>query len=142
MGGIGNWTDAAEFILLGSGSLQVTTAVMKYGYRIIEDLKSGLALYLKQKGFKSVSELKGLALDSFHMSTDILERDTVIYPRFDLKKCIGCGRCTISCSDGGHQALSLSPERKIRLDAKKCVGCHLCLLVCPQKAISSGGVRR
>ena len=142
MGGIGNWTDAAEFILLGSGSLQVTTAVMKYGYRIIEDLKSGLALYLKQKGFKSVSELTGLALDSFHMSTDILERDTVIYPRFDLKKCIGCGRCTISCSDGGHQALSLSPERKIRLDAKKCVGCHLCLLVCPQKAISSGGVRR
>ena len=141
MGGIENWTDAAEFILLGSGSLQVTTSVMKYGYRIIDDLKTGLALYMNQKGFKSVLEMKGLGLDSFFMSTDALERDSIIYPKFDLKKCIGCGRCTVSCADGGHQALELIPDRKIRLNPKKCVGCHLCVLVCPQKAITSSGKR-
>ncbi len=141
MGGIENWTDAAEFILLGAGSLQVTTAVMKYGYRIIDDLKTGLALYMNQKGFKSVSQMKGLGLDSFYLSTDVLERDSIIYPKFDSKKCVGCGRCSVSCADGGHQALELTPERKILLNAKKCVGCHLCILVCPQKAISSSGKR-
>ena len=141
MGGIENWTDAAEFILLGSGSLQVTTSVMKYGYRIIDDLKSGLALYMNQKGFTSVSEMKGLGLDSFFMSTDSLERDTIIFPKFNSKKCIGCGRCMVSCADGGHQALELTADRKIRLNPKKCVGCHLCILVCPQKAITSSGIR-
>lgn len=141
MGGIENWTDAAEFIMLGSGSLQVTTSVMKYGYRIIEDLKSGLALYMNQKGFTSLSEMKGLALESFSLSTDSLERDSIIYPKFDSQKCLGCGRCTISCSDGGHQALELTSDRKIRLNPKKCVGCHLCILVCPQKAITSSGKR-
>ena len=141
MGGIETWRDAAEFILLGSLSLQVTTAVMKYGYRIVEDLKSGLALYMNQKGFKSISEMKGLSLDSFHMSTDSLERDSIVYPKFNPKKCIGCGRCAISCADGGHQALELTPERKIRMNPKKCVGCHLCILVCPENAISSSGQR-
>ena len=142
MGGIENWDDAAEFILLGSKSLQVTTAVMKYGYRIIDDLKSGLALYMNQKGFKSVDEMTGLSLDSFNMSTDALERDTVLYPKFKSQKCLGCGRCVISCADGGHQALSLCEDGKIRMNAKKCVGCHLCILVCPQKAIVSSGLRR
>ena len=159
MGGIENWTDAAEFILLGAKSIQITTAVMQYGYRIIEDLKSGLALYMNQKGFKSVPEMSGLGLDSFSMSTDTLERDTIIYPKFIKERCIGCGRCVISCRDGGHQALSLvcdesvcdddnrgtnlgSNRRKIRLNAKKCVGCHLCILVCPQKAMVSSEIRR
>ncbi|MBR3732203.1 MAG: 4Fe-4S binding protein, partial [Spirochaetales bacterium] len=69
------------------------------------------------------------------------ERDSIIYPKFNSEKCIGCGRCMISCADGGHQALTLSPERKIRMNPQKCVGCHLCILVCPQKAITSSGRR-
>lgn len=141
MGGIETWTDAAEFILLGSRSLQVTTAVMKYGYRIIDDLKTGLALYMNKKGFTSICEMVGLGLDSFYMNTDALERDSIVYPKFNTKKCIGCGRCAVSCSDGGHQALELTQERKIRMNPKKCVGCHLCVLVCPQKAIASSGRR-
>ena len=141
MGGIETWEDAAEFLLLGSGSLQVTTAVMKYGYRIIEDLTTGLALYMNQKGFRSIGEMVGQGLDSVYASTDVLERDTVIYPRFDREKCVGCGRCVISCEDGGHQALRFGEGRKVLLDAKKCVGCHLCLLVCPEKAIRSSGRR-
>ena len=114
---------------------------MKYGYRIIDDLKSGLALYMNQKGFKSVADIVGAGLDSFYLSTDNLERDSIIYPKFNSEKCIGCGRCMISCADGGHQALTLSPERKIRMNPQKCVGCHLCILVCPQKAITSSGRR-
>ena len=141
MGGIENWTDALEFILLGAGSVQVTTAVMQYGYRIIDDLISGLSLYLSEKGFRSVSEAVGLGLDAVSETTDILERDTVVYPKFHRDRCVRCGRCMISCADGGHQAIRLTEDRRPLLDGKKCVGCHLCVLVCPQKAISGGGHR-
>ena len=141
MGGVENWSDALEFILLGAGSIQVTTAVMQYGYRIIDDLKAGLNYYLAEKGFRSVGEARGLALSSVSETTDVLERDTVIYPKFHREKCIGCGRCEISCADGGHQAIRLGEDRKPRLDAQKCVGCHLCVLVCPQRAITSSRKR-
>ena len=141
MGGIETWMDAFEFIALGSGNVQVTTAVMKYGYRIIEELIRGLSMYLTEKGFHSVNDIRGIALDSVSETTDGLERDTVVFPRFNPDKCIGCGRCMISCMDGGHQAISLDSRRRPKLNGKKCVGCHLCILVCPQNAISPVGKR-
>ena len=138
MGGIETWNDALEFILLGSGSVQVATAVMQYGYRIIDDLKAGLNLYLTEKGFSSVKEAIGLGLDSLSENTDVLERDTIVYPSIDPARCIGCGRCTISCADGGHSALKLDENRRPVLNGRRCVGCHLCRLVCPQGAITPG----
>ncbi|MBE6123512.1 MAG: NAD-dependent dihydropyrimidine dehydrogenase subunit PreA [Erysipelotrichaceae bacterium] len=141
MGGIETWGDALEFILLGATSLQVTTAVMQYGYRIIDDLKSGLNYYLAEKGFANIREAAGLALDAVSSTTDILERDTVIYPKFHRDLCIGCGRCVISCMDGGHQALRFNVRRRPVLDPAECVGCHLCTLVCPARAISSSARR-
>ena len=141
MGGIETWQDALEFILLGAGSVQVTTAVMQYGYRIIDDLTAGLDYYLAEKGFGSVSEAVGLALETVSDTTDILERDTVLFPKFDHTKCIGCGRCFISCTDGGHSAIRFGEDRKPQLDGSKCVGCHLCLLVCPENAVSSARKR-
>jgi len=141
MGGVENWYDALEFILLGANSVQLTTAVMQYGYRIIDDLKAGLNYYLAEKGFRSVSEVVGLGLDAVSESTDVLERDTVVFPKFHRERCIGCGRCEISCADGGHQAIRLTEERRPRLDVRRCVGCHLCVLVCPQQAITSSHKR-
>ena len=141
MGGIETWQNALEFILLGAGSLQVTTAVMQYGYRIIDDLKAGLNLYLAEKGFGSIREARGLALDTLSLTTDTLERDTILFPRFNYERCVGCGRCQISCADGGHQAIQLDENRRPRLSGKQCVGCHLCVLVCPQRAISPGTKR-
>ncbi|MBQ9010061.1 MAG: NAD-dependent dihydropyrimidine dehydrogenase subunit PreA [Clostridia bacterium] len=141
MGGVQTWRDALEFILLGGNSIQVTTSVMEYGYRIIDDLKSGLNLYLAEKGFSSVKEAIGLGLDFLSSTTDAIERDTVIYPSFDHSRCIGCGRCEISCADGGHQAIRLNTERKPVLNGKRCVGCHLCMLVCPQNVITPGPKR-
>ncbi len=136
MGGVETWMDALEFILLGGCSIQVTTAVMQYGYRIIDDLKAGLNLYLAEKGFSSVKEAVGLGLDSLSATTDVLERDTVIFPQFIKERCIGCGRCAISCADGGHQAIRLDENRRPVLNGKTCVGCHLCILVCPQRAVA------
>ena len=141
MGGVETWQDALEFILLGAGSVQVTTAVMQYGYRIVDDLKAGLNLYFAEKGLESVGAARGLALDSVSETTDVLERDTILYPKFHREKCIGCGRCAISCADGGHQAIRFGSDRRPILDGSKCVGCHLCLLVCPEHAISSSRKR-
>ncbi len=141
MGGVETWGDALEFLLLGAGSIQVTTAVMQYGYRIIDDLKSGLNYYLREKGLHSVKDIVGGGLDMVDLTTDRLERDTVVYPRFDRSGCIGCGRCRISCDDGGHQAITLNEKRQPVLDPRRCVGCHLCVLVCPAGAIRSSGKR-
>jgi dihydropyrimidine dehydrogenase (NAD+) subunit PreA len=141
MGGIETWRDALEFLLLGGGTIQVTTAVMQYGYRIIDDLKAGLNLYLKEKGFSNVREVIGLGLDTVSGTTDVLERGTVIYPQFETERCIGCGRCAISCMDGGHQAIRLDESRRPKLNGAKCVGCHLCVLVCPQGAVVPGTKR-
>ena len=135
MGGIENWVDALEFISLGAGSVQITTAVMQYGYRIIDDLVEGLKYYLKVKGFSAVKPIIGAAVGSI-VPHNRLERDTVLLPKFNYGKCIGCGRCYISCLDGGHQAIEFDAEkRQPRLNGAKCVGCHLCRLVCPSKAI-------
>lgn len=140
MGGIETWRDALEFILMGAGSIQITTAVMQYGYRIIDDLKSGLNYYLAQMGIPSVKNIIGAGLDSISETTDVLDRDSILFPKFDLDKCVGCGRCEISCNDGGHQAIKFD-NRLPKLDGSKCVGCHLCLLVCPMDAISPGKKR-
>ena len=133
------WEDAAEFILLGSTTLQITTAVMQYGYRIIDDLKSGLEYYMEEQGVDSLMDLIGVANDNLIPAED-LDRDYVVYPEFDTDKCIGCGRCYVSCFDGAHQAITFGEDRKPTCDHDKCVGCHLCALVCPVKAISKGEV--
>ena len=137
VGGIETWKDALEFIGLGCRNVQVCTAVMQYGYRIIDDLTLGLQNHMADRGIENLSTLVGELLPQFHLPSD-LDRSTIVYPRFDTSKCIGCGRCTISCSDGGHQALVFDTEaRKPRFIGSKCVGCHLCRLVCPVGAISS-----
>lgn len=138
MGGIETWHDAAEFIALGCGNIQVTTAVMQYGYRIIDDLKDGLKRFMTKSGIKSVSDMIGMSLEKI-VAADQLDRDTIVYPAFNRKKCIGCGRCYVSCYDAGHQAIEFNAgERKPILHAAKCAGCHLCMLVCPAAAIAKG----
>ena len=137
VGGIETWKDALEFIQLGCRNVQVCTAVMQYGYRIIEDLVAGLQNYMADRGVENLADLVGERLPQFRLPSN-LDRDTVVYPKFDAQKCIGCGRCTISCADGGHQALVFdAATRRPQLIGPKCVGCHLCRLVCPVGAISS-----
>ena len=136
VGGIETWRDAMEFIQLGCSNVQVCTAVMQYGYRIIDDLILGLQRYMAKRGVSKLQDLVGEQLPKFQ-KPDRLDRGSIIYPKFNRELCVGCGRCEVSCNDGGHQAIVFNHEtRQPRLVGTKCVGCHLCRLVCQAGAIS------
>jgi dihydropyrimidine dehydrogenase (NAD+) subunit PreA len=133
IGGISTWRDAAEFILLGATSVQVCTAVMKYGFRIVEDMVDGLSGYLDDKGFRSVSELVGRSLPAVSRWEE-LDLNHKIVAQIDQQKCIGCGLCYTACNDGAHQSISARAEHgrtHVEILTDTCVGCNLCSLVCP-----------
>jgi dihydropyrimidine dehydrogenase (NAD+) subunit PreA len=135
IGGIETWRDALEFIQLGCNNVQVCTAVMQYGYRIIDDFILGLQRYMAKCHITHLQELVGEQLPSF-LKPSTINRDTIVYPKFNKDLCVGCGRCQMSCNDGGHQAIIFDAEtRQPHLIGNKCVGCHLCRLVCPAGAI-------
>ena len=135
IGGIETWRDALEFIQLGCSNVQVCTAVMQYGYRIIDDLTLGLQRYMAKRGITQLQHLVGEQLPKF-LKPDHLDRETIVFPKIDRERCIGCGRCYVSCMDGGHQAIAFdTATRQPRIVGTKCVGCHLCRLVCPTGAI-------
>ena len=91
--------------------------------------------YMQERGITSLADLVGEEVPNFVTPTD-LDRETIVYPKIDRDKCMGCGRCYTSCMDGGHQAIVFdSDTRQPRLVGTKCVGCHLCRLVCPTGAI-------
>ncbi|MFA6796571.1 MAG: NAD-dependent dihydropyrimidine dehydrogenase subunit PreA [Bacilli bacterium] len=141
IGGIETWEDALEFILLGSSNLQVTTSIMQYGYRVVEDMKDGLLHYMEDNNIEKLSDLVGRANDNI-IPAEQLDRTYKVYPNIDLDKCVGCGRCVISCYDGAHQAMEWDEEkRQPKCNHDKCVGCLLCGLVCPVGAISKGEVK-
>src|SRR4051812_45709165 len=106
IGGISNWRDAAEFIALGSTSVQVCTAVMHYGYRIVEEMIEGLSDYLDEKGMKSVNELRGRAVPQYKEWGE-LDLSYKVVADISLDKCIGCQLCYVACMDGAHQCIHL-----------------------------------
>ena len=140
IGGCETWEDAAEFILVGSKTIQITTAIMQYGYRIVEDLKNGLMHYMDEQKVDSLEELVGKANKNI-IPAENLDRDYIVYPKIDENVCVGCGRCYISCYDGAHQAMEWNEEtRRPHCNHDKCVGCLLCGHVCPVGAISQGEI--
>ena len=131
IGGISNWRDAVEFILLGSTSVQVCTAVMHHGFRIVEDMIEGLSTYMDEKGFRSVDQMVGRALPNF-VEWGELDLNYKLVARIDANKCIGCQLCYIACDDGAHQCIHLDGNGRVpRVDEGHCVGCNLCAIVCP-----------
>jgi len=135
IGGICNWRDAVEFILLGSSSVQVCTEVMLRGYRIVEDMLDGLSEYMRSHGFTTIDQMVGKAIPGFSEWGDLdLNYETVA--KIDAAKCIGCQVCVAACHDGAHQCIHppkdvASASRVPQVDESECVGCNLCQIVCP-----------
>ncbi len=132
IGGIENWRDAAEHLVLGASNVQVCTAVMHYGFGIVRELIAGLEEYMNNKGFQSLDELVGRSVQKVR-NWEHLNLDYKITASIDEDKCIGCQLCYIACEDGAHQAIGLQKNgsRKPYIIDENCVGCNLCSLVCP-----------
>jgi dihydropyrimidine dehydrogenase (NAD+) subunit PreA len=112
IGGIADWRDAAEFLALGASNVQVCTAVMHYGYRIVEDMIEGLEEYLRSKDMRSVRDLVGVAVPGFVEWGD-LDLNHHVIARIDQDKCIGCNLCHVACWDGAHQCIHLPGQDAI-----------------------------
>lgn len=137
MGGIETWIDALEYILAGAATVQVTTGIIHYGYRIIEDLIEGLSDYMAARGIKNVKSLVGKAIPRLCGTDDFdLKRQGIA--DYDLDRCVGCGQCYIVCQDAGGQSLSWDAgKRRPKQDQDKCLSCMVCQFVCPVTGLVS-----
>jgi len=129
IGGVTTWRDAAEFLALGAGNVQVCTAAMTYGFKIVQEMVAGLSSYLDEKGM-SLSDLVGRAVPNV-TDWQYLNLNYVAKARIDQDACIKCGRCYAACEDTSHQAISMSPDRVFEVIDAECVACNLCVNVCP-----------
>lgn len=130
IGGVTTWRDAAEYITLGCGNVQVCTAAMTYGFKIVEEMISGLSQWMDEKGHTSIQDFMGAAVPN---TTDwqYLNLNYIAKAVINQDDCISCGRCYAACEDTSHQAISMSPDRVFEVIDAECVACNLCVDVCP-----------
>ena len=130
IGGITTWRDAAEFIALGAGVVQVCTAAMTYGFHIVSEMKAGLSDWMDSKGYTSIADFHGRAVPNV-TEWQYLNLNYVTKAAIDQELCIKCGRCYAACEDTSHQAIAIRNGRVFEVIDEECVGCNLCVNVCP-----------
>jgi dihydropyrimidine dehydrogenase (NAD+) subunit PreA len=132
IGGVTTWRDAAEFIAMGCGTVQVCTAAMTYGFKIVQEMIDGLSDYMDRKGYSSLDDFRGRAVPNV-TDWQFLNLNYVTKARIDQDACIKCGRCHIACEDTSHQAITAMKDgvRHFEVIDEECVGCNLCVNVCP-----------
>lgn len=133
-GGISTWQDGAEFLLLGASTLQLCTAVLRFGIGIIRDLTQGLAGWMKEMGFQSLTDVIGRSLP-YLVEHSQLPRGIQFVAHIRKELCDGCGTCSTACRSGGHDAISRAEEFP-QVTMSRCIGCGLCRAMCSTKAIS------
>ena len=130
IGGVTTWRDAAEFMALGAGNVQVCTAAMTYGFKVVQEMISGLSDYMDKKGFTDTAELVGRAVPNV-TDWQYLNLNYVTKAVINQDDCIKCGRCYAACEDTSHQAIAMSEDRTFTVKDEECVACNLCVDVCP-----------
>lgn len=133
IGGISDWRDTAEFLLMGATGVQVCTAAMHHGFRIVEDMIDGLNDYLDEKGLSSVAELVGQTVPRYS-DWGNLDLNYKVVARINRDVCINCNKCHIACEDTSHQCIDMLTDPSgayLEVVEEDCVGCNLCSIVCP-----------
>ncbi|GGB60776.1 dihydropyrimidine dehydrogenase subunit B [Roseibium aquae] len=132
IGGVTTWRDAAEFMALGAGNVQVCTAAMTYGFKVVQEMIEGLKDWMDSAGYTSTDQFIGKAVpncsDWQHLNLNYIAK-----AKINQDLCISCGRCHIACEDTSHQAITnmVDGVRKFEVIDAECVGCNLCVNVCP-----------
>ena len=132
IGGVTTWRDAAEFMMLGAGNVQVCTAAMTYGFKIVQEMISGLENWMDEKGYATLEDFRGRAVPNV-TDWQYLNLNYIAKAHIDQDACIQCGRCHIACEDTSHQAITsmLDGQRHFEVIEEECVACNLCIDVCP-----------
>jgi dihydropyrimidine dehydrogenase (NAD+) subunit PreA len=130
IGGVTTWRDAAEFMVLGCGNVQVCTAAMTYGFKVVEEMKRGLSQWMDEKGYTRTADFIGKAVPNV-TDWQYLNLNYVTKARIDQDACIKCGRCFAACEDTSHQAIWMKEGRVFEVNDAECVACNLCIDVCP-----------
>ncbi len=134
IGGVSTWRDAAEFVSMGAGNVQVCTAAMTHGFKIVEDMISGLANWMDGKGYRRTDDFLGAAVPNF-VDWQHLNLNYKVIAHIDQDLCIRCGKCHIACEDTSHQSIAAlrdeNHRRRYEVIESECVGCNLCMHVCP-----------
>ena len=132
IGGVGTWRDAVDYIALGAGNVQVCTAAMVYGFKIVQEMKDGLSNYMDEMGFTSIEDFRGKAIPTVS-DWRYLNLNHISKAVINQASCIQCGRCHIACEDTSHQAILAvkNGRRHFEVREDECVGCNLCVVVCP-----------
>ncbi|MGF1446881.1 MAG: NAD-dependent dihydropyrimidine dehydrogenase subunit PreA [Pikeienuella sp.] len=130
IGGVTTWRDAAEFMALGAGNVQICTAAMTYGFKVVQEMIAGLSAWMDEKGHADLAAFQGRAVPNV-TDWQYLNLNYVTKARIDQESCIKCGRCYVACEDTSHQAIAMSPEREFTVIDAECVACNLCVNVCP-----------
>ena len=130
IGGVTTWRDAAEFMVMGAGNVQVCTAAMTYGFKVVEEMISGLSQWMDEKGYAATSDFIGQAVPNV-TDWQYLNLNYVAKAKIDQDACIKCGRCYAACEDTSHQAIWMKEDRVFEVNDAECVACNLCVDVCP-----------
>jgi len=135
IGGISNWRDTVEFLLMGASGVQVCTAAMHHGFRIVEDMIDGLSNYLDARGIASVMDIVGKAVPTYS-DWGHLNLNYKVVARINEETCINCNKCHIACEDTSHQCIDIvsdaaTGKERLVVREEDCVGCNLCSIVCP-----------
>jgi dihydropyrimidine dehydrogenase (NAD+) subunit PreA len=138
IGGVQDWQDAVEHMMLGASLVQVASAVCTYGHRLVRDLTKGLEAFMERKGYHTTKDFVGLTNNRYRVG----QVATILAPGnaqprkliVDEPKCTGCGRCLPPCETAGGEAIKMENGVAV-IDQEACQKCNLCMLVCPEGAV-------
>jgi dihydropyrimidine dehydrogenase (NAD+) subunit PreA len=140
IGGVSDWYSAVEYFMLGASMVQVGSAAMAYGHRMVRDMKRGLEDFMERKGYKSVKEMVGIANKKYRIGESIYGsavsgKEQPWKMVVDESKCTGCGSCAVTCETSAYKAAKVV-DGVGQINQELCIKCCMCKLVCPEEAIS------
>ena len=135
-GGVFSYDQALRYIMSGAEMVQLGALACAGGIgqcgRVIRETEK----WMDDHGYKSISDLKGEALQLFNMTPEFAKKrqnklgEAYKNAQVDTSKCIGCSRCEDVCFYGGVKV-----EDRKAVKGSDCIGCGYCFQVCPTKAL-------